>query len=65
MRTSNPNILPRRSKLDRVEISSKRIENKRNRHYNGFDPNCKAISFNAPMDAEETSQTLRDAVQRI
>ena len=54
-----------KSRLDGVENRSKRIEDKLNRHYVDFDPNCTVIFFNASQGADETPEQLINSINDI
>ena len=54
-----------KSRLDGVKNRSKRVEDKLNRHYVDFDPNCTVIFFNVPQGADETPQQPINSINEI
>ena len=51
------------SRLEAVELTSKRIENRLSKHHANFDPNWTAIIFNVAILQDESSWSLNDYVE--
>ena len=53
------------SRLEAVELRSKRIEDNLNKHHANFDPNCTVIMFNVATLQDESSRSLSDYVKHV
>ena len=53
------------SRLEPVELGSKRIEDSLSKHHANFDPNWTVIMFNVAIFQDESSWTLNDYVEHV
>ena len=53
------------SRLEAVELRSKRIEDNLDRHHANVDPNCTVVMFNVATLQDESSRSLSDNVEHV